>query len=176
MVRSMRSRWPILVLLCVLASLLVPGIASAHAAEGAETRVGAFDFAEQVHVGGSAALTLELRPGCEPTYDHLASDSLLVPKGGRTVLGKFPDYINLADDLGAKRFNIPSNVWARMTKAEQWIANRTFLDRMISRGDNIILSNPVMDISGVTGAFRQELDYLVEQGFRLSSDGTRMVR
>ncbi|MCL4849642.1 MAG: hypothetical protein KJ066_24085, partial [Acidobacteria bacterium] len=27
---------------------------------------------------------------------------------GTTVLGKFPDYIKLADDLGAKRFNSPS--------------------------------------------------------------------
>ena len=63
-----------------------------------------------------------------------------------------------------------------MTKAEQWAANKKFLDRMISRGDDILLSNPVKDINGVTGAFRQELDYLVEQGFRLSSDGTRMVR
>jgi len=46
----MRNRWPILALLCVLASLLVPGIASAHSAAGAENRGWAFDLPEQVHL------------------------------------------------------------------------------------------------------------------------------
>jgi hypothetical protein len=63
-----------------------------------------------------------------------------------------------------------------MSKTEQWTANRKFLERMISRGDDIVLSNPVKDINDVSGAFRQELDYLVEQGFHLSGDGTRMIR
>jgi hypothetical protein len=49
-------------------------------------------------------------------------------------------------------------------------------DRMIRRGDDIILSNPVKNISDVTGAFRQELDYLIQQGFRLGSGGRRMIR
>ncbi|HRT29095.1 MAG TPA: hypothetical protein P5527_04825 [Kiritimatiellia bacterium] len=97
-------------------------------------------------------------------------------RSGKTVLGKYPDYINLAEDLGAKRFNIPARVWDKMSKAEQWAANKKFLDRAISRGDDIILSNPVKDIDKVTGAFRQELDYLVEQGFHLNADGTRMIR
>jgi len=41
----MRNRWPILSLLCALASLLVPGIASASTTAGAGTRVLAFDLA-----------------------------------------------------------------------------------------------------------------------------------
>jgi hypothetical protein len=77
----MRSCWPILAILCVLESLLVPGIASASTAPGSETRVGAFGFAEQVRIGGSASLTLELHPGCEFAYDQLASDSLLAARG-----------------------------------------------------------------------------------------------
>lgn len=47
---------------------------------------------------------------------------------------------------------------------------------MISRGDDIILSNPVNEINKVSGAFRQELDYLVKQGFRLSNDGARIIK
>ncbi len=97
-------------------------------------------------------------------------------KGGQTVLGKFPDYLKLADEIGAKRFNIPMDVWNKMTKAEQWAANQKFLDRMIARGDEIVLSNPVKDINNVSGAFRQELNYLIEKGFRLSEDGTRMIK
>ena len=78
----MRNRWPILALLCVLASLLVPGAASAHSAAGAENRVWAFDLAEQVHVAGQHALTLELRQGSERAEYDSASGSLLAAKGG----------------------------------------------------------------------------------------------
>jgi hypothetical protein len=78
----MRSRWPLLTILCTLASLLVPGIASAESATGAETRVGVFDLPEQAFVGDSASLTLELHRGCALAYDELASDSLLAARGG----------------------------------------------------------------------------------------------
>ena len=97
-------------------------------------------------------------------------------KGGTTVLGKYPDYINLASELGAKRFNIPTNIWNKMTAAEQWGANVKFLDRMIARGDKIVLSNRVTDINKVTGAFRKELDYLMGKGYKLSSDGLQMIK
>lgn len=84
--------------------------------------------------------------------------------------------MKLANELGAKRFNIPIDFWNKMSKAEQWAANQKFLDHMIARGNDIILSNHVKNINDVSGAFRQELDYLVRNGFRLSSDGARMVR
>ncbi|HHK42403.1 MAG TPA: DUF4258 domain-containing protein [Planctomycetaceae bacterium] len=82
----MRSRWPILALLCVLASLLVPGIASAHSAVGAENRVWAFDLQGQVHVAGQRALTLDLHEGCELAEYDSASGSLLAAKGGALVV------------------------------------------------------------------------------------------
>ncbi len=78
----MRPRWPILALLCVLASLLVPGIASAHPVSGAENRVWAFDLAEQAHVAGQHALTPDQHQGCELAEYDSASGSLLAAKGG----------------------------------------------------------------------------------------------
>jgi len=57
-IEFMRIHWPVLAILCVPASLLVPGIASARTASGAETRVGAFDLAVQVRVGVERSLTL----------------------------------------------------------------------------------------------------------------------
>ncbi|HNO71686.1 MAG TPA: hypothetical protein PKO16_07950 [Bacteroidia bacterium] len=64
-----------------------------------------------------------------------------------------------------------------MSVAEQWGANQKFLDRMIIRGDKVILSNPVLDISKISGAFRQELDYLIgKKGYRLNSTGTQLVK
>jgi len=47
-------------LVCVLASLLVPGVASASTITGAENCVWALDLVGQVHVAGAATLTLEL--------------------------------------------------------------------------------------------------------------------
>jgi hypothetical protein len=78
------------VLLCVLASLLVPGIASAHSAAGAENRVWAFDLSEQVHVAGAATLTPELHQGCGLAEYDSASGSLLAARGGlRIADGQF---------------------------------------------------------------------------------------
>lgn len=93
-----------------------------------------------------------------------------------TVLGKYPDYINLAGELGAKRFNIPTDVWNKMSATEQWAANVKFLDRAILRGDNFILSNAVKDINKVTGAFRKELDYLIDKGYKLNEAGTLLTK
>jgi hypothetical protein len=101
----MRSHWPILMLLCVLASLLVPGIASASTASGAETRVWAFNLVDGVRVGVERSLTLELHRGCEIAYDRLASDSLLAARGGahwgnpKTLARHFRDH---GADFGAK--------------------------------------------------------------------------
>lgn len=92
------------------------------------------------------------------------------------MIGKNPDYIRVANELGARRFSIPAHVWNKMSKAEQWAANKKFLDRMIKHGDEIILSNPVKNISDVRGIFRRELDYLMEKGFRLNGDGTKLVK
>ncbi|MEW6744303.1 MAG: hypothetical protein AB1486_16235 [Planctomycetota bacterium] len=81
----MRSHWPFLAILCLLASLLVPGTASASTAAGAETRVGASDFTDGVGVGVERPVALELHRGCAGTYDDLASDSLLAARGGETA-------------------------------------------------------------------------------------------
>ncbi len=78
----MRNRWPILALLCVLASLLAGGIASAHSSTGAENRVWDSSVQGQTRAGGAAALTLDLHPGCELAEYDSASDSPLAAKGG----------------------------------------------------------------------------------------------
>jgi hypothetical protein len=130
---------------------------------------GGVEFAEATI--GTASMALG---GVEGTLE--SGIVKVAAKGGTSVLGKYPDYINLAEQLGAKRFSVPSNIWNKMSAAEQWGANQKFLDRMIMRGDNVILSNPVLDINKVSGAFRQELDYLIGKGYRLNSTGTQLIK
>jgi len=115
----MRNRWPILALLCVLASLLAGGIASAHSATGAENRVWAFDLAEQVHVAGASALTLELHQGSALAEYDSASGSLLAARGGGRGANK------LKPDPAATG---PHSTWktdadGNVTGHAQWDAN-----------------------------------------------------
>jgi hypothetical protein len=96
-------------------------------------------------------------------------------KGGTTVLGHYPAYTKLATELGARRFQIPTNVWNKMSAAEQWTANTKFLDRMILRGDNIRLATPLNQVK--PGSFyQQELNFLFGKGYNVSSDGLWLVK
>jgi len=132
------------------------------------------NFADNVGLPLLEGATLELGGSALFRGGYLLLRS--VPRTGVTVLGKYPDYLNLASELGAKRFNIPTKIWNKMSETEQWSANTKFLDRMILRDDKIILSNPVLNINKVTGVFRKELDYLINKGYDLSKDGTQMLK
>ena len=108
-------------------------------------------------------------------YNLKMSAGNITVKGETTVLGHCPAYTKLAGELGAKRFIIPTNVWNKMTPAQQWGANQKFLDRMILRGDNIRLATPLNQVK--PGSFYQkELNYLFDKGYKVSSDGLWLVK
>jgi hypothetical protein len=98
-----------------------------------------------------------------------------VTKQGTSVLGHYPEYKNLAEEIGAKRFNIPDDVWKRMTPDEQWIANQKFLDRMITRGDKIRLATPIDKVKPGS-SYEKELNYLFERGYTVSPDGIWLIK
>jgi hypothetical protein len=93
---------------------------------------------------------------------------------GSTVLGHYPEYMDMADSLGHRRFDIPKAAWDSMTDAQRWAANQKFLDRTISRGDNILLSTP-LDKVRPRSYFERELQYLSSKGYTPSADGTRLI-
>jgi len=94
---------------------------------------------------------------------------------GKTVLGHFPEYVETAAELGARRFNIPTAVWNKMSSANQWAANQKFLDRLIARGDEIILATPAGQ-ARAGSFFARELEYLASKGYAPSADGLRMLK
>ncbi len=96
-------------------------------------------------------------------------------KGGTSVLGHYPEYVKLAESLGARRFQIPTSVWNKMSAAEQWTANTKFLDRMILRGDNIRLATPLNQVKPGS-FFQKELNYLFGKGYKVSSDGLWLTK
>ena len=92
-----------------------------------------------------------------------------------TVLGHYPDYVELANKLNAKRFQIPTNVWNKMSPSEQWAANLKFLDRMIKRGDRIKLATPISKVKPGS-YYEKELKYLMKSGYKLNNKGTELIK
>ena len=91
------------------------------------------------------------------------------------VLGSYPSYLDLAEKLGAKRFNIPTKAWEKMSETEKWAANVKFLDRGIASGDNFILSNSAFEAKQGT-AFYKELQYMYKRGYKPSTDGMSLIK
>ena len=92
---------------------------------------------------------------------------------GTTVLGKVGTYEKTAQKLGANYFHVSDEAWKAMTDAERWSKNQAFLDQVIERGDDILLANRA---ENPTGFFKRELEYLFSQGYKISEDGTRLIR
>ena len=80
----------------------------------------------------------------------------------------------LSAKIGARRFNVPTWVWNKISPAEQWAANQRFLDRTIARGDEIILATPAGQARDGS-FFARELTYLAGKGYTPSADGLRML-
>lgn len=81
----------------------------------------------------------------------------------------------MSNKLGTKPFSIPDNIWNKMSKTEQWVANQKFLDRAIARGSEFNLATPIDKIR--PGSFlEKEINYLLSQGYKFSSAGAKLVR
>lgn len=61
-----------------------------------------------------------------------------------------------------------------MSEIERWKANQKFLDRIIDRGDDIILATPLKKVRPGS-YFARELEYLSSKGYVLSADGTKLT-
>jgi len=61
-----------------------------------------------------------------------------------------------------------------MSNVQRWAANQKFLDRMIVRGDVIILATPAGQAKAGSW-FARELEYLAGKGYTPSADGLRML-
>ena len=61
-----------------------------------------------------------------------------------------------------------------MTEADQWAANTKFLDRMISRGDDIVLATRA-DLARPGSYFAREIHYLLSKGFKIGENGLHLI-
>jgi RHS repeat-associated protein len=91
-----------------------------------------------------------------------------VDSGESMVLGKSGDYTRLADQLGAKKFSVPKDVWNNMSVAERQAANFRSIDRSINRGDSFIFSNNPSEAYLGSG-FYNEIQYLKSRGINVDA-------
>jgi hypothetical protein len=114
-----------------------------------------------------------------PAPSGLLAQSVVAPAkrtSGITVLGPRDSFRKVANQIGARYFDVPDHIWAKMTPVERELANGKFLDRTISRGDRILLSAP-FDPTKPPGGFAWEIDYMVgRKGFKISADGMELLR
>jgi hypothetical protein len=90
-----------------------------------------------------------------------------------TVLGRYPDYINIADDVGGKVFSIDVNLWNSLSEAERWALNQQFLDQCVAKGDYFYLASGWANAG--TGYYWMELNYLFSLGYTLSPNGLWLI-
>ena len=98
-----------------------------------------------------------------------------------TVLGKagaegIGGYEKVAAERGYNSFEVAPEVWSAMSRAERYSANMKFLADVVARGDEIVFSKRVAAISGETGMFREELEFLSDKGYKLATDGLSMIK
>ena len=91
------------------------------------------------------------------------------------VIGHYPEYIKLSEDLGVTPFSIPEKIWNNMSLEEQWSANQKFLDRAITKGTEFNLATPIDKVR--PGTFlEREIEYLKSQGYELNEEGNKFIK
>jgi RHS repeat-associated protein len=93
---------------------------------------------------------------------------------GISVLGRHPAYLRLGESIPSRYFNVPKWIWDRMSPALQLAANTRFLDRLITRGDEVLLATNAATARAGT-YFAWEIEYLTARGYTLSADGWRLL-
>jgi RHS repeat-associated protein len=90
------------------------------------------------------------------------------------VIGHYPEYIQLGEQIGAKTFSVPMNVWRAMSTDAQWAANVKFLDRGINEGAAFILAVGEDGINAGS-TLEREIDYLVEHNYVWDQSHTQLI-
>ena len=102
----------------------------------------------------------------DPSPDEKDSDTV--------VIGHYPDYVNKSYFIGAHRFDIPPDIWAKMTPDERSRANLNYIKLKADRRETFSFSNPP-DLASEESSFYKELRYLEDIGYYYNKDKSRML-
>ena len=130
----------------------------------------------------AAAMAFQLGQQLQLTNDQagaLAERYETNPEAHVTVLGSSGVYEKTAEELGANAFEVEDPVWKGLTRGSQWDVNRAFLDRVIQRGDTIILASSYGDAMNryrellAAGASVDQIPFYLRELLYLESKGYR---
>ena len=114
----------------------------------------------QLLLGGNTTSTLGLPA---PNYQY-----------GAPTIGHFPDYIEVAQKMNGKVFEIPIDIWNSMSLAEQWSANQKFLDRAIERNESFNLATSIFKVRPGS-YYEKEIQYLLKNNYILNETQTMLI-
>ena len=95
-------------------------------------------------------------------------------QNGVPTIGHYPEYVKLAKKINGKIFQMPSQIFDKMSKAEQWAANKKFLDRAISRNEPFNLATKLENMRP-DSFYEEEVKYLLDKGYKLNEYGTMLL-
>jgi hypothetical protein len=163
----------------------VPGVAGsfvpAAAADGAAT--GLAGVAENVAAVASTAADNAVangiiqageRAGVEGVVNAAPLATSAAEGAGTSVIGHYPDYVDMAKDLKVNYFSVPTEQWNAMSEAERWITNQKFLDEAAARGSTFRLATSLSEMKKGS-YFAREVQYLDGLGYTISKDGTTLI-
>jgi RHS repeat-associated protein len=90
------------------------------------------------------------------------------------VIGHHPAYLQVGEAIGAKVFDVPTEVWDSWSVAERWSANQKFLDRGIREGAEFLLATRRADIrAGSQTAY--EVGDLLSNDYKWAADNLSLI-
>jgi RHS repeat-associated protein len=126
---------------------------------------------ESVSPGVGAAATIAAGPEAGAAAD---AGEAVAAKATARVIGHYPEYLKVGEELGSKVFSVPERIWQGMSGAERWTANQKFLDRGIAAGADFI-STAKQGAIRAGSQLEKEVGYLVSKGYQWVKNGTRLV-
>lgn len=124
-----------------------------------------------LQIGGTLATLPVLASGDGPVL-ALGLAAKAAPKA--RVIGHFPAYLQVAEAIGAKVFNLGRDAFEALSEAAQWSANKAFLDDAIKEGAEIVMATRKADIRSGS-ILEREVGYLLDNGYKWAKDGKSLV-
>lgn len=111
-------------------------------------------------------------------YTETGSGCGIILNADAVVLGKYESgfaasYDAVAKDMNAQYFNLDKwdELSSQYSKEEIWKINERFLDIQTSSGREIYLVNDPKNFIGDGSYFSQEIQYLMDNGYRFVKEG-----
>lgn len=109
-------------------------------------------------------------------YSNLSRNRLAFRKSANPRWENYQGYYaRVAMKSGGLHFHIPTERYKKMSKGDQWKANRRFLDQQIAKNYRFRLSVRLHQMRP-SSIYAQEIAHLRKRGYQVSKDGKWMER